>query len=328
MRFGGKGSDGRFAGAVRTFEAAVRAGSHEVPAAFDVLLAAFRDAPDAVLRDCGPRLAALLPLLGQGPDSTVAAMVATCVERGADPAACAAPVLERARQGFEMAGTLAERWIADGRGALPGPDGEGLRNADYDTYGYGPIVAWRALPSFEAATLTLLRHAAVRRALGADRDAHLAAVAGFGGRFRRLAHAFAVLDDEPVLAVHRPTGARFALRASGLGDNFQLHTLLAHALIGGGHLPGRAPSRTAVACCRNRDGAAPFTEVFTFSGADGARVGNRDRLADVPLRDGARYLVLDDVPRPRTWQARRLLPGITGDLVLEGVRERVLPPEG
>ncbi|MEU8621941.1 hypothetical protein [Streptomyces sp. NPDC048623] len=325
MRFGGKGSDRRFTAAVHTFEAAVRAtGSWDLPAAFEDLRRAFRDASDAELRSAGPRLAALLRRLGQGPDSAVVGMVAACVERGADPVACAPAVLERVRAGFERAGELAERWVADGRGELPGPDGEGLRNADYDTYGYGPIVAWRALPSFEAAALTLLGSAAVRRALGAERDAHLTAVAGFGGRFRRLAHAFAVLDDEPVLAVHRPTGARFMLRASGLGDNFQLHTLLAHALIGGGHLPGRAPSRTAVARCRDRDGAAPFSEAFTLHAGDGTRVRNRDRLVDVPLQDGVRLLVLGDVPHPRTWQARRLLPGITGDLVLV----RVLPPEG
>ncbi|MFF8604023.1 hypothetical protein ACF065_24045 [Streptomyces sp. NPDC015232] len=312
---------GRFAQAVGEFEAAVRGGAAALPLAFDGLLAASRQASGAELRAAAPRLAALLPRLGQGPDSTVAGLVAAGVERGADAAGCAPPVLERVRVAFEEAAVLVEGWAAEGR------DEPGL--ADYDTYGYGPVMAWRALPAFEAAALVLLRYPAVRRALGgAERAAHLAAVARCGARFRRLGHAFAVLDDEPVLAVHRPTGARFALRASGLGDNFQLHTLLAHALIGGGHLPGQAPSRTAVACCRDRDGAAPFTEAFALGAADGSRVRNRDRLADVPVAGGARLIVLDEVPRPRTWQVRRLLPGTVGELVLEGVLDRVLPPEG
>ena len=41
-----------------------------------------------------------------------------------------------------------------------------------------------------------------------------------------------VLDDEPLIVLHRATGRGFRLTISGVGDNFQLHTLLAAALIG------------------------------------------------------------------------------------------------
>jgi hypothetical protein len=41
-----------------------------------------------------------------------------------------------------------------------------------------------------------------------------------------------VLDDEPLTVLHRPTGRGFRTVISGIGDNFQLHTLLAARLTG------------------------------------------------------------------------------------------------
>ena len=42
-----------------------------------------------------------------------------------------------------------------------------------------------------------------------------------------------VLDDEPLIVVDRATGAACEVTISGIGDNFQLHTLLAATLIPG-----------------------------------------------------------------------------------------------
>ncbi|MGW5418867.1 hypothetical protein [Streptomyces sp. NPDC003943] len=336
-------SERRLLAAVGEFEAAVRADSRDVPAAFDALLRAFRETVDAVdahgakdsedfrdaeLSEAGPRLAALLPALGQGPDSRIAVMAGACVERGADPVACAPAVLDRVRAAFEQAGELAERWAADGRGAAPGPDGEGLGNEDYGRYGYGPIVAWRALPQFEAAGVAVLCSPDVRRSLP-DREGHLAAVRKIAVaaedrfRFTCLEYALAVLDDAPIVAVDRATGAGFALRASGIGDNLQLHTLLAHALVGGGHLPGRPPSAAAVARCRDRAGTAPTTGSFGLTGADGAWIPNEGNPYGIPVVDGVRLVVLGPPPYAMRWDAGRLFPRMTGDLVLE----RVLEPE-
>jgi hypothetical protein len=54
-----------------------------------------------------------------------------------------------------------------------------------------------------------------------------------------------VLDDAPLLILHRQTGRGYRVTISGIGDNFQLHTLLAARLIGDesqGLLPGEPPS--------------------------------------------------------------------------------------
>jgi hypothetical protein len=59
-----------------------------------------------------------------------------------------------------------------------------------------------------------------------------------------------VLDDEPVVVIDDATHRGFRLTMSGVGDNFQLHTLLADQLIGDparGLLAGERPAPTWVA---------------------------------------------------------------------------------
>ncbi|MFI8822819.1 hypothetical protein [Streptomyces sp. NPDC053431] len=320
---------GRFEAAVAEFETAVHqrdAGVAEK--AFDALQRAFGQADDAGLRKAAPRLAALLPDVPPGPRAVVAVVVGACVERGADPTACAPHVFRCAHEAFAEAEEFARRWTAAGRGELPDHDGEGLTEADVEEFGYREVVAWQSLREFEMAGVAMLNSPAVRRdapgrpeLLAAVRRAAEAAEDRF--RFKCLEYALAVLDDEPIVAIDRATGAGFALRASGIGDNFQLHTLLAGALVGGGHLPGEAPSADAVACCRDRAGMVPTTGSFNLVGADGEWIWNEGNPSDIPVVDGVRLVVLDPPPYTRSWDAGRFFPGMTGDLVLV----RVLAPE-
>ena len=69
-----------------------------------------------------------------------------------------------------------------------------------------------------------------------------------------LATMLQILDDEPLLVLHVEQKKGFGVRISGIADNFQLHTLLAGAIIGRpekGWVEGKAPSRRAVAECRD-----------------------------------------------------------------------------
>jgi arginine/lysine/ornithine decarboxylase len=106
---------------------------------------------------------------------------------------------------------------------------------------------------------------------------------------------------------------------SGLADNFQLHTLLADALVGGGHIEGRAPSAEEVAVCRDAPGQVPTTGSFNLVTPGGEWVWNEGTPADIPVVDGVRLLVLDPPPYERGWPAGRFFPGMTGALVLERV---------
>lgn len=310
---------GRFLAAVGNFETAVRAQDADAAErAFARLTHGFGKAADSELQAAGPRLTVLLGEVPPGPRAAVAVMTGACVERGADPLVCAPAVFASALDAFEQASVFCDRWAAEGRGELPDPEGEGLEEADFERIGFEPVMAWQALPQFEMACVAMLNSPRVRREVP-GREELLAAVARVaelsGEPFKCLAYALAVLDDEPIVVLNRATGAGFSLRVCGIGDNFQLHTLLADALIGRGLVEGEAPSAEAVACCRDRAGMVPSTGSFDLVGVDGELIWNEGRPADIPVVDGVRLVVLDPPTYRRNWPAGRFIPGMTGNLV-------------
>lgn len=316
----------RFLAAVEDFEAAVQAkDANAAEPAFEQLTACFGQARNTELRAAGPLLAALLDEVPPGPRAVVAVMTGSCVERGADPLACAPAVFASALDAFEQAAVFCERWTAFGFGKLPGHEGEGLGEAEAERVGFEPVVAWQAAPRFEMACVAMLNSPRVRREFS-ERDRLRAAVTRVselsGEPFKCLDYALAVLDDAPLVALDRATGAGFAVRISGIGDNVQLHTLLADTLIGQGLVAGEAPSAEAVACCRDQPGTVPTTGFFDLVGADGRPVRHEGRPADIPVLDGVRVVVLDRLLSPRTWPTGRFFPGMAGRLNYE----RALPP--
>ncbi|MFC8271205.1 hypothetical protein ACFUJR_01405 [Streptomyces sp. NPDC057271] len=317
MIFGRK----RLQAAMGEFETALRArDGAAAERGFEGLHRAFGRARDEELREAGPRLAAFLAEVPPGPRAVVAVMVGSCVERGADAVVCAPAVFAAARDAFEAAEVFCERWAATG-GDLPGHEGD-LTEADVERVGYDAVVGWESLPKWEMACVAMLNAKAVRSE-AAGRQELRAAVErvqdASNEPFKCLAYALVVLDDEPLVVLDRKTGAGFAVRVSGIGDNFQLHTLLADALIGGGHLSGTAPSPQAVAVCRDQPGTTSTTGSFDLVGADGAWIWNEGNPSEIPLVDGVRIVVLDPPPYERSRPAGRFFPGMTGELVPEGV---------
>ncbi|RLU81382.1 hypothetical protein CTZ27_32850 [Streptomyces griseocarneus] len=308
---------------VDAFEKAVHARDSEGSGqAFEQLHRAFYDAADSEYREAGPRLAALLPEVPYGPRATIGVIVGACVEHGADPVACAPGVFASAREAFAGAGEFCARWAESGGGELPEPDGDGFTEEVTARTGYEAAVGWFTLPQWEMACVAMLNARAGRQE--ADGKAELLALVervaeASGHEFKCLTYALRVLDDEPLIALHRATGTGYALRMTGIGDNFQLHTLLAGALVGGRHVPGEAPSAQEVAVCRDEPGQVPTTGSFTMSGADGGRIWNEGTPSDIPVVDGARLLVLDP-PEYRTgWPSGRFFPRMHGDVTLERV---------
>ncbi|MBT0770059.1 hypothetical protein KIH74_14060 [Kineosporia sp. J2-2] len=85
-------------------------------------------------------------------------------------------------------------------------------------------------------------------------------------RFRTstwLAGLLIVLDEEPLIVFDRGfagTGQGYRVTFGGISDNFQLHTLLASALVGDpaqGLLPGRAPNAAEVAAAGTGENLQP-----------------------------------------------------------------------
>jgi hypothetical protein len=319
------GSD-TFAGAVTEFVASVRdrdGGRSE--RAFEQMHQTFRQAQVAELDEAAPRLAAVLGGVPPRPRAVAAVIVGACVEHGADPVASAPGVFRAVRDAFEHAAVFCERWAATGGGELPIPGRNELDDHIAGRVGFEAAVAWWTLQQWQMAALAHLGSAAVRQVVAAEREL-LALVEradeATDGAFKGLVYGLRVLDEEPLVVLHRETRTGYAMRMSGIGDNFQLHTLLAAALIGGLHVPGEGPSAQAVAVCRDAEGQVPTTGSFNLVAPDGSWIWNEGTPSDIPRVDGVRLLVLDPPPYRRGWPAGRYFPNMPGDLVLERVLGR------
>lgn len=316
-----------FGGAVADFEAAVVAqDAKRSGKAFVRLQETFGQAREAELLDGGPRLAAVLEEVPPGPRAVVAVLVGACVERGADAERCAPGVLAGLRTALEGAAAFAGAWRATGGGEFPVPDAGEPGEEIVGRAGFDAAVGWWTLRQWEMAAVALLNHRAVRGRADDGRRELLRLLTTVeetsGQQFRSLGYALQVLDDEPLVALHRTSGTGYALRFFGVGDNFQLHTLLADALIGGGHVEGYAPSSQEAAVCRETPGQVDTVGSFELTAPDGGRLWNEGTPADIPVVDGVRLLVLDEPSYRRSWPAGRFFPGMRGDVILERALEQ------
>ncbi|MFD3514182.1 hypothetical protein [Streptomyces sp. NPDC058657] len=303
--------------------------------AFTAMMQAVQSAADAERVLAGPRLAALLPAFPpHGPRPMLATAAGYCVERGADPAACAEPILGGVHQDLLDALEFARRWVSTGAAGnvLPEPDEKIIDDRLLARFGGDRdeavrlALAWCSVEEWQAPALAVLcRSTEVRRRhatgiLPACRD--LAALERHD--LKCLTYALAVLDDEPLVVLHKPTGTGFEVTIGGIGDNFQLHTLLAHVLIGGGHVPGTAPSAAAVRLSTDPQPVQERTETLTTGAfelltGDGERIWNEGLPDDIPAVEGRRLLVLDEPMYHRSWNADRFFPHLPGTAELTRV---------
>jgi hypothetical protein len=234
---------------------------------------------------------------------TAAIMGGALVEQGAPPGSHAPALLARLPDIL----TAAVRFVERCEAALPPPaDG----NETEDQSGNGLWVGGRRVPNDVAQEAAqsepdgaraieslemwclptiacLTREAALRRA-AKESYPHLLPLAerlsGEVGAAESLRKLLSVLDDEPLLVVHVESGRAFRCRIGGIADNFQLHTLLAAALIpeapratGGGLLSrlfGRgggkeAPATDTVIAAAGLTGKRPDEATIAVARGDG-----------------------------------------------------------
>ncbi|MGM1062720.1 hypothetical protein [Saccharothrix sp. Mg75] len=301
------------------------AGFREV---YEVLVERLPEADGAQLSAALAVLGPALPDLSLGNGGDLVQLTGALVHLGGDPAPVLGPLVLRVADALERATRFVGRWRAAGGGEPPAPERDNIpavltRLPTPD--GRHVAEAWFAVDEWVAGLLVPLQLADVRRALP-HRDRLRAAT----GAARRVASApwlhglLDVLDDEPLVVVHRGTGAAYELTVGGVGDNAQLHTLLAAVLVGDparGLLPGRPPHPRWVAAAVDGDDLRPEGGIrgsFTLVDAHGAAIRHEGRPADVPLVGGRRVVVLDP-PRGRSWEAGRAYPLMRPTVVLDRV---------
>lgn len=292
------------------------------------------------LTDGLTRLAPALRRVAIGNGAELVQLIAGLIEVGADPLAVLDVMVERITEGLEQAARFPA--LATTMGDLTRPKGPAEANvllqriavagaaSGIDGYESGLILqAWFTINQWIPGLLLPLQHKRARQALLGRRrltDA-VDAMIEHAEDAVWLQGLLQVLDEEPLIVVHRAAGTVYQVTISGVGDNFQLHTLLAATLIGDpdtGLIPGKQPDPAWVAAATTGE-MNPSSGIhgqFNLVAATGDWIDNEGRPAAIPAVDGHRVIVLDPPPYQLTWNLGRSYPLMTPEITLE----RVLPP--
>jgi tetratricopeptide (TPR) repeat protein len=143
-----------------------------------------------------------------------------------------------------------------------------------------------------------------------------------------------ILDDEEILVLRPGMGRGYRVRIRGIADNFQLHLLLADALIGDpaqGWLPGQRPDPRLIAAYKD---AAPDPDCSVALGAfnllnwealqpDGFFSSDPNHWiwgegvpADIHAFEGQRVILLAPPPYQRSWTVGRRYPDLVAELIV------------
>ncbi len=301
-----------------------------------------------------------------------AGIVALCcgalVERGLGPTIALGPILDRLESAIApdaIAFVAACRQSAEEEAARTAPsdderpedDGKAEQEPKTDPVErHGerlasllPVQAqsFHALEPFSLAAIAMLSRSVESRKASWSRTALRASLDELGGQYGyagMLWMMMQVLDDEELVVLCPDQGKGYRVRITGLGDNFQLHTLLADALIGrfsSRWLRGRRPAKADVEVARSgplREDAPPARGSFNLWNwqglqADGTLrdvkaagsaywIWNEGVPADIARFEGTRVVLLGPPPYDRSWNSVRRFPGMTGDLCVEQVLTR------
>ncbi|MEU9873625.1 hypothetical protein AB0C87_37885 [Actinomadura sp. NPDC048021] len=298
------------------------------------LMQVFQTASPAEMTAAMPRLAEGIAEAPPNLGGWLAIVSGAWVENGADPDPVGAPLVHRISEVTAAALAFANAWD-QAAGGKPPPDMQEEQPSQqvFDTVaphlGDGAVTAmmsWFALPQFAMAGCTVLQMGPAVRAGIADRD-FCAFAAGqaaqYLGQMEHYQALLRVLDGERLLVLDRASRKGWTVTIGGLGDNFQLHVLLAGALIGRpGGLTGDRPAPEIIACFLNADtppGRPIISSPWNLVDAHGEPIWNEGVPADIPVVNGTRVVVIDPPSYERTFPAGRRFPLMPGTLRMEGM---------
>ena len=287
--------------------------------------------------------------------SLIAVGCGALVEEGGDPRIPVGPILKhlpamlaegaRFYKACEALAKSEGEEISDEEGEEAADDDED----PVDQFGYqvsqempAEAVSWMHLEPMCTAAIAMLSRSPDVRRLARDNPLLILRaldLAEAHDRVAFLAKLLQVLDDEELIVLQPELVRGYRVQISGIADNFQLHTLLAGALIGDpkkGWLPGKRPDPRVVAAAKNQpvhrraQVAKGAFNLWTWQGLqpDGTLpdalensdywIWNEGIPADIPSFEGVRIVLLGPPPYPRTWNADRCFGGMDADLrVLE-----------
>ena len=279
----------------------------------------------------------------------LAVLVGACVEWGGSPVPLSDVLPRRAVSAMVGYDLFPDLWRAVS-GGQPLPEGrsntEVVREfTDYaashrrDPALYAAVAsAWFDLIDWIKPMITCMARREFRSALPAEvvteiREAAAAIATGQGDwqaddttiRAHFLEGLAMVLDDEPLIVLDPASGRGFRLTMGGVGDNWQLHTLLADRLSGPDGVRWLEPPRPDwVAEATDAPlvphlATDPVLRRFRLYDGTGRYVYPEGRPADIGTVEGTRVLVLHPPNGWFGWQNARVYEAMKPTLTLDGV---------
>jgi hypothetical protein len=266
-------------------------------------------------------------------------------EHGADPEVAIDPMLRALERACESGRPFLEACLA----ARPRPPVRQLSDEEYSDVGLprdvlektaarmpAEAAAYASVDDLCRAAIALLsRLSSDRRRLAKQRPGLGSAVSVYADR-----HAFAgwlgvlldVPDDQRFLVIDLETRRGFLVEVGGVSDNFQLHILLANALVGSKGLPGVPPTAEVVSAS---DGSGPQKTEASYRGLwdliewravrPDRTVEAKDhqhwiwgegRVTDIPEFEGVRVVLLSPTSYERIIAAQRQFSGLRAKVQL------------
>ncbi|WP_017572932.1 hypothetical protein [Nocardiopsis halotolerans] len=299
----------------------------------------FRLSSQVPVEELAIAMEALAPVLSDSePAAGIAAdlsvLAGALVEAGAPAGQVGLEVLRQLGSYGQAAVAFMHAWDKTGGGSLPTPndvsetDEHRVEEVLGDNAPLATVGWWTSL-RYGLAAKAMLGDSEVRAAVRADASALegltqiVHALSTQLSEFVEVNELLRMAEADTLLVLDRASWRGFRVRFDGIGDNFQLHTLLADALIGkeGRLLAGTRPDPRWTAACLDAP-VDPLADVvrgeWDLVGGDGTWVGNEACPGDVPVVGGERVLVLEPQSLTHSWRAGRRHPHIRGSLrVLE-----------
>lgn len=296
---------------------------------------------EASLSAVAARLSELFDLVPPSIGARLGVLAGALVERGADPMPLAGPLVRGLTEHLELSARFAAAWRSITGEEPPEPDDDDPEwtvtvaarlSGIEEREAFGLADAWALTHLSSMPVLSILQLSPRVRAELPGRDRlveALSAVLDDRDDLEWLAGLLSVLDEEHLIVLHRETGRGFEIVIGGMGDNFQLHTLLADAVSGPaseGFIEGVQPEFGWVVSAT--DGPVPpeadsVSGQFNLVDANGKWIWNEGIPASIPLLEGRRVVVLDPPPYQRTWSAGRRYPMMRATVRME----RILPAD-
>jgi hypothetical protein len=276
--------------------------------------------------------------------SKVALLAGAFVEWGGSPLPLAAALPGWAAYKMRLSALFDAMWPG-ASGGQPYPDRENLSamqpaveamaaaagRAGLSVAGLEQIVAsWFDLEDWLKLMITVMARREFR-AVMADRDQVRQRAAAIASRVQSADWVYGlsvVLDDEPLVVLDHASRRGFHLTMSGVGDNFQLHTLLADRLAGHGQQGpfGLEPPKTewlaaATDAPPRLSFADPILRRFRLFDGLGSYVPPERRPVDIAPLDGTRVVVLHAPLGRYGWSAGRTYEHMTPILTLDRFME-------